>query len=198
MNGHRLVSLRRGGVQNPAYRPGDTIRPARGCPPRAGLQFFGYPYLLARRLQPGIVCAGEYVRGELAMTELPDYLVSGDEARLIPVGASSQRERFACSVLLASLRVVRPFARAFFAHMNLRAGSSSEVSGYTEPVFKYQTDGVSCRPDGLLILDTGRRQHRLIVERKSGRQKSIVTNSPNTLDWRRRMRSTRSLRCPIS
>src|SRR5262245_24759482 len=26
-------------VQNPAYRPGDTLRPARGCPLRAGLQF---------------------------------------------------------------------------------------------------------------------------------------------------------------
>jgi hypothetical protein len=105
------------------------------------------------------------------MPDLPEYLVSGDEARLIPVGASSQRERFACSVLLASLRVVRPFARAFFEHMNLRAGSSSAVLGYTEPVFRRQSDGVSCRPDGLLVLDTGRKKHRLIVETKIGSAK---------------------------
>ena len=105
------------------------------------------------------------------MTELPDYLRGGEEARLIPVGASSQRERFACSVLLAALRVVQPFARDFFAHMNLRVGSWSEISGYTEPVFKNQTDGVSCRPDGLLVLDTGRREHRLIVETKIGSAK---------------------------
>src|SRR6185369_17934913 len=30
----------RGAVQNPAYRLGDMIWPARGCPLRAGLQFY--------------------------------------------------------------------------------------------------------------------------------------------------------------
>jgi hypothetical protein len=48
------------------------------------------------------------------MSELPDFLEGGEIARLIPVGAVNQRERVACSVLLASLRVVQPFARSFF------------------------------------------------------------------------------------
>ena len=63
------------------------------------------------------------------MIELPDYLEGGEEARLIPAGASTQRERFACSVLLASLRVVQPFARAFFDHINWKVGSWSEIRG---------------------------------------------------------------------
>jgi hypothetical protein len=37
------------------------------------------------------------------MSELPDFLEGGEVARLIPVGAVNQRERVACSVLLASL-----------------------------------------------------------------------------------------------
>jgi hypothetical protein len=114
------------------------------------------------------------------MTELPDYLEGGEEARLIPVGASTQRERFACSVLLASLRVVQPFARAFFAQMEFRVGSWSEIFGFTEPVFRNQPDGLSCRPDGLLVLNTGRKEYRLIVETKIGSA---------TLDWPRPMRS---------
>ena len=49
------------------------------------------------------------------MIELPDYLEAGDVARFIPVGAGTQKERFACSVLLSSLRVVQPFSREFSA-----------------------------------------------------------------------------------
>src|SRR4029077_2949832 len=102
------------------------------------------------------------------MRELPDFLEGGEVARLIPVGAVNQRERVACSVLLASLRVVQPFARSFFAGMNWRSGSWAQVQGYTEPVFKSQPEGLRCRPDGLLILNTGRREGRFIVEAKIG------------------------------
>ena len=75
------------------------------------------------------------------MIELPDYLEGGDEARLIPASAGTQRESFACSVLLASLRVVRPFAREFFGHMNWKVGSWAEIRGYTEPVFRQSARG---------------------------------------------------------
>lgn len=105
------------------------------------------------------------------MIELPDYLEGGEEARLIPAGASTQKERFACSVLLASLRVVQPFAREFFGHINWRVGSWAKIHGFTEPVFTHQPEGLNCRPDGLLILDTGRRERRAIVETKIGSAK---------------------------
>jgi hypothetical protein len=102
------------------------------------------------------------------VSELPDFLEGGEVARLIPVGAVNQRERVACSVLLAALRVVQPFARSFFAGMNWRSGNWAQVHGYTEPVFKSQQDGLRRRPDGLLILNTGRREGRFIVEAKIG------------------------------
>jgi len=70
------------------------------------------------------------------MSELPDYLKGGDEARLIPAAASTRREHFACSVLLASLRVVQPFARAFFDHLGWKVGSWAKIQRYTEPVFR--------------------------------------------------------------
>lgn len=102
------------------------------------------------------------------MIELPDYLKGGEEARLIPGGASTQREHFACSVLLSSLRVVQPFARAFFDHMGWKVGSWAKIHGYTEPVFRRQPEGMNSRPDGLLILKTGKRERRAIVETKIG------------------------------
>jgi hypothetical protein len=105
------------------------------------------------------------------MAEFPDYLEGGEEARLIPAGASTQREHFACSVLLASLRVVHPFAREFFRHMDWRVGNWAEIRGYTEPVFRHQPDGMHWRPDGLLILDTGKKERRAIVETKIGSAK---------------------------
>jgi hypothetical protein len=105
------------------------------------------------------------------MSELPEYLEGGEEARLIPAGAGTQRERFACSVLLASLRVVHPFARAYFDHLSWKVGSWSEIRGYTEPVFRHQLEGTNCRPDGLLILDTGKKERRALVETKIGSAK---------------------------
>jgi hypothetical protein len=102
------------------------------------------------------------------MSELPDFLEGGEVARLIPVGAANQRERVACSVLLASLRVVQPFARSFFSQMNWRFGNWAQVHGYIEPVFRSQPEALRCRPDGLLVLNTGRREGRFIVETKIG------------------------------
>ena len=98
---------------------------------------------------------------------IPEFLSQGEVARLIPVGASSQRERSACSVLLATLRVVHPFARNLLREMGKRFGTWASVEAYTEVVFQNQPDE-RCRPDGLIIFDTGRRQWKAIVEAKVG------------------------------
>jgi hypothetical protein len=105
------------------------------------------------------------------MEDLPEYLRSGEVARLIPAAASTARERFACSVLMASLHVVQPFARAFFREIGWKLGSWAHVVGYTEPVFKKQAAGLNYRPDGLLVLHTGRRERRLLIETKIGSAK---------------------------
>jgi hypothetical protein len=104
----------------------------------------------------------------MAMPEgIPEFLAQGEVARLIPVSAPSQRERAACSVLLAALRVVHPLARDLLREMGKRFGTWSSVQAYTEVVFQNQPDG-TCRPDGLIIFDTGRRQWKALVEAKIG------------------------------
>lgn len=108
----------------------------------------------------------------MAMNEglLPEFLQQGELARLIPVGAARQRERAACSVLLASLRVVHPFARDLLSEIGKRVGNRASIEAYTEVVFRNQPDE-RCRPDGLLILDTVRRQWKAIIEAKLGQAK---------------------------
>ena len=98
---------------------------------------------------------------------IPEFLVQGEVARLIPVCAASQRERAACSVLLAALRVVHPFARDLLSEMGKRVGNWASIEAYTEVVFQNQPDG-TCRPDGLIIFDTVRRQWKALVEAKLG------------------------------
>ncbi len=98
---------------------------------------------------------------------IPEFLVQGDVARLIPVCAASQRERAACSVLLAALRVVHPFARDLLSEMGKRVGNWASIEAYTEVVLHNQPDG-TCRPDGLIIFDTVRRQWKALVEAKLG------------------------------
>lgn len=97
----------------------------------------------------------------------PDFLAQGEPARLIPACASNQRERSACSVLLAALRIVQPFARSVFGEMGRRVGNWASIHAFTEVVFANCADE-DCRPDGLLILDTSRRQWKAIVEAKVG------------------------------
>lgn len=98
---------------------------------------------------------------------LPEFLVQGERARLIPICASSQKERAACSVLLAALRVFHPFARDLLSEMGKRVGNWASVEAYTEIVFQNQPEE-KCRPDGLIIFDTVRRQWKALVEAKVG------------------------------
>ena len=82
---------------------------------------------------------------------LPDVLESGEIARLIPVAHASQKERHAVSVLLATLMIVRPFARSAFETLGKSVGPMTSVLGFTEVVFKHQLEDIDCRPDGLLF-----------------------------------------------
>lgn len=103
------------------------------------------------------------------MTELPEFLSGGESARLIPVAPSSQRERQACSVLLAVLSVVHPFAQHVFSRMGYRIGRRSWVEAYTEVVFKKQNpDDPDDRPDGLLVLSASQSRWCALVEAKIG------------------------------
>ncbi|MCG8559806.1 MAG: hypothetical protein MI824_08405 [Hyphomicrobiales bacterium] len=106
--------------------------------------------------------------------DLPDFLKSGEIARLIPVASASQKERHAASVLLATLSIVRPLARDLFATIGRRVGTTTAVDAYTEVVFHNQNGERSARPDGLLILKTSRTEWRALIEAKIGNAKIDV------------------------
>ena len=101
--------------------------------------------------------------------KIPDFLASGEPARLIPVASDGSKEARAVSILLASLMSVPAFARVMMSSIGQRVGSRANLDCYTEVVFK-GTDGTKLRPDGLIELDAGRgRVWRCLVEGKIGK-----------------------------
>ena len=104
----------------------------------------------------------------IAMVELPEFVKSGEVARLIPVIADSRKEQRVTSVFLATLPAVPDFAKVILASVGQRIGNRMQINSFTEVVFKDQAQGVSDRPDGLLILDSGRNSWSALIEAKIG------------------------------
>lgn len=105
------------------------------------------------------------------MPEIPSYLDSGEQARLIPTFPDSCRELKSVSVFLAGLMSVYEFRRAMFASIGVRVGSTAKLDALTEIVFKNEDRKnikFKDRPDGLLILRTGKREWRALIEAKVG------------------------------
>jgi hypothetical protein len=101
------------------------------------------------------------------MSTKPEFLQSGETPRLIPVVADSGKEKRAVSILMATMIAVDEFRTAMLASIGVRAGARADLSGYTEVVFKGKDIGKD-RPDGLLILNTGKSQWTALIEAKIG------------------------------
>ena len=101
---------------------------------------------------------------------LPDYLESGERARLIPVGKITQRENRATSVLLAGMSAIQPFSKTLLGEIDQLVGSRSKLKCYSQVVFKHDPGKGKFRPDGLIELQNGKRIWRSIVESKIGRE----------------------------
>lgn len=101
---------------------------------------------------------------------VPEYLSKGEPARLIPVVADSGREQRAISILMAAMTAVYEFRQAMLTSLGLRVGNRSRLSAWTEVCFKGDKEpkGKNDRPDGLMILETGKSQWRALVEAKIG------------------------------
>lgn len=103
------------------------------------------------------------------MHELPDFLSSGEEARLIPVVAETSKEGRAASILLATLMSVDNFSKALLGTIGQRVGSRAKLECFTEVVFKTCPADIKSRPDGLLRLKVGKRTWSALIEAKIGR-----------------------------
>lgn len=99
----------------------------------------------------------------------PSSLKSGEAAHLIPVVAESSREKRLASTFLAALAAIPDLAGGLLSSIGQRVGSRSRLDAYTEVVFADQPKAVKDRPDGLLVLRTGRKEWSALVETKIGR-----------------------------
>ncbi len=102
------------------------------------------------------------------MSDKPEFLVSGDEARLFPVLAETSKERRVASIFLAVMTQIPALAEGLLSPIGVRVGKRTKISAYTEVVLAGEVkDG--CRPDGLITIDTGRKRWTALVEAKVGR-----------------------------
>ena len=102
------------------------------------------------------------------MGQLPNFLQSGEAARLFPVLADTSKEGRTLSIFLACLENVSEFGRSMLGSLGLRLGSRARIDTFTEVVFKKTVAGAKHRPDGLIIVNTGKSTWTALVEAKVG------------------------------
>jgi len=102
-------------------------------------------------------------------SRLPANVKSGESARLIPVVAETSREKRLASTFLAALVAVPDLAVTLLASIGQRVGKRTKLQAFTEVIFSDQPHNLKDRPDGLLVLHTGRRSWSALVEAKIGR-----------------------------
>ena len=83
----------------------------------------------------------------MSQSALPEFLKSGEKARLIPVGSEKNQERRATSVFLATLTVVEEFATTMLSSIGQRVGKRAKKECFTEVVLAQDGDKKD-RPDG--------------------------------------------------
>ena len=104
------------------------------------------------------------------LPQRPDFLKSGEPARLIPVVADSSREKRVASVLLAAMTAIPGLAHSLLSSAGRGIGKAAKVECWTEIVFANQPESLADRPDGLVIVHIGRSRWTAIVEAKIGNQ----------------------------
>ena len=100
----------------------------------------------------------------------PDYLKSGERARLIPIVADTSREQRVVSTILAVMMAVPQLADALLSSAGRPVGKTARITCWTEVVFGQQPEHIKDRPDGLIVVNTGRSNWSALVEAKIGNQ----------------------------
>lgn len=99
---------------------------------------------------------------------LPDFLIQGETARLFPVLSTTSKEGRTTSIVLACLSKVDEFGASLLSTIGQRVGARSRLETYTEVVLKNRSTAMKDRPDGLIVLNSGRKEWRALVEAKIG------------------------------
>jgi hypothetical protein len=102
------------------------------------------------------------------MTELPEMLRRGEPARLFPVLSETSKEGRTLSIFLSCLENVSAFGRTLLGSLGVRIGPRGKIDTFTEVEFKKTPGEEKNRPDGLVIVRTGRSVWTALVEAKVG------------------------------
>jgi hypothetical protein len=98
--------------------------------------------------------------------DIPPNVQRGEAARLFPVLSDNSKEGRAVSVFLSSLSVVDTLADALLRRLGRPIGTRTKINCFTEVVLKSDPQ---FRPDGLIVIDTGRETWSALVECKIGK-----------------------------
>lgn len=94
-------------------------------------------------------------------------LVQGTPARLLPVLPDARREERATSILLSVFSVVPEFSEAVLHEAGAKVGKRSHTTCFTEVSFRGMD--TRSRPDGLIVIQNGKKSWVALVESKVGR-----------------------------
>jgi len=95
---------------------------------------------------------------------------TGERARLFPVLSESSKEGRTLAILLATLAHVPEFADAVLRPLGRPVGGRTRAEAYTEVKFA-DCSSPNDRPDGLLVVTTGKKTWRALIEAKVGNAK---------------------------
>ncbi|WP_265528646.1 hypothetical protein [Sphingomicrobium marinum] len=99
----------------------------------------------------------------------PECVKNPQRARLFPVLADTSKEGRSTSILLASMVVVRELSERLLGSVGQRIGSTARIHTYTEIEFECAPREKNLgRPDGLIVVDVGKRRWTALLEAKVG------------------------------
>lgn len=102
------------------------------------------------------------------MSQLPEFARSGEAARLFPVLAETSKEGRTLSIFLACLENVGGLGRALLGGLGVRIGTRGRIDTFTEVVLAKTIADGKHRPDGLIMVSTGKSTWTALVEAKVG------------------------------
>ena len=98
--------------------------------------------------------------------DLEKLLDHSKSARLIPTTSQTRKEERLVSVLLGTLRVVRPLAEALLGRCGVKLGKTAQVSSFVEVKLPDAEGGASDRPDGLICVSKRNTRWTALLEAK--------------------------------
>jgi hypothetical protein len=114
----------------------------------------------------------------------------GEPARLIPSVADNALERRGVSILLSALTAVHEYRKVMLESLGHRVGQRTRLEAWTEVVFPDEKSrgkkNDDRRPDGAIVLNTGKRTWKALVEAKVNNSE---LDEQQLLDYLRRART---------